>query len=197
MTTQNLSEISKDEQLKIFMDRMDKQQEAIDKLTANNILLTKAANKQRLNRFSPKEDEGTSITVSTYRKDFEDEARLVTNWQLIKDDVRTNDKTGIEEDQRVLITLFDDGAIQDMQDKLANTDYSKRPDIKEKLEKDLKDLQKKFQIELTYKDFALTPLMKQERVQVKGFEEDIGGDKKVKFDYNGMEHRLNIALINK
>lgn len=68
-------------------------------------LLTKAANKQKLARHTPKEDFGQTVKINLYRADYKEDYRVVTGWKLLKDEVdyRGSHK---HEDQVVELTLL-------------------------------------------------------------------------------------------
>lgn len=167
--------------------------ERLEKLETQNELLLKVADKAKLQKFTPRDALGTTVTVSIYKKDLADEGRLVTSWKMIRDDVRVTKEKGVVEDQVVSITLKGAEEITHLKGVLERTVV---PEKRAEQEAKIKELQKEFIIEMSLKDFMISPFIVQERVKLIG-SETLNNETKVIFNFRGEDQRFSLSYINK
>jgi ATP-dependent RNA circularization protein (DNA/RNA ligase family) len=86
--------------------------ERLNKLESENLILKKVADKAKLERFTPKDKQLSQVRISLYRKNIEDDYKVVLQWRMLRNDVRLSEKNGIEESQSVEIILDDGQSVQ-------------------------------------------------------------------------------------
>lgn len=180
-----------------ILKRLEAQEKTLGELREQNELLTKVADKKRLQKYMPKEKLGRKIRISLYRESSKDEPRVILGWYSMSSNKAQVTKTGIEEDQRVRLIL--DGAPNENAGRIGTLKgrlkLTKDPEKIKEIEEELFKLEHgDNEVELSYTDFALKYTEKAE-VEVKATEirDDVTS---FVFDYNGKEYKIAATFIN-
>lgn len=178
------------EQITVSAEDFKKMQDQI-------VILTKAADKNRLAKAIPREKRGTEAKVWVYIGEKVSEPTLIKSWSAMpSNSVRYQKDKGIMEDQTTEITLD----IEENPEIKAKRMLVARTKDEEKLAGHQADLDKLLEdsvpsvIALDYIDFAVHKT-RREAVQVKGTR-TMDGKSYIIFDWEGQEKEIDITFIN-